>query len=387
MRKIFVGEIEDNTTIETVFLAASKSVRETKNGDPYLCVTCQDKTGSIEARVWDNALALDARFDADDFIAVRGRVSSFRDELQLTLSDIEKVDEEGIDLKDFLPHSRWSAEALFRALNDLIDQEVRSSEVRRFLKALFDDPVFRKAYQKAPAAVTNHHNYLAGLLEHSLSMARLALSMGRHYEAYYPGMVDTDLVIAGCVIHDMGKVEELSFGRSFDYSTVGRLVGHIPIGSERVSTVARSMDPPLDPNLEMQLKHLVLSHHGRQEYGAPVIPRTAEATLLHFLDMIDSRMNMCWNAVESRLDAPEPAEGWTDYRRVLNGSLYIGGEAARGWKAASLPPSMEEGPGGAPSRGDAEPAQPSVQQSAKEDSAPREGKKSPPNPNLSLFGE
>ena len=383
MRKIFIADLKDNTTVESIFLVASKSVRETKNGDPYLCITCQDKTGTIEARVWDNALALEARFQVDDFIAARGRVSSFRDELQLTLSDLDRIDEEGIDLKDFLPHSRWSADALFRSLETLIEEEVSSAEVRRFLKALFADPAFQKAYQRAPAAVTNHHNYLAGLLEHSLSMARLAIALGRHYQTYYPAMVDTDLLIAGCVIHDMGKVEELSFGRSFDYSTVGRLVGHIPIGSERVSEVARSMDPPLDPNLEMQLKHLVLSHHGRQEYGAPVIPRTAEATLLHFLDMIDSRMNMCWNATEEHLSAPNPREGWTDYLRVLSGSLYIGGDAASGWKGTDELANESGGPGVAPG--------PFVPASSKKERKPslEEDKeaRSDPNPNLSLFGE
>lgn len=382
--KSFVSELSDDMAVETVFLAADKSVRETRNGDPYLCITLQDRTGTIEGRGWDNALALDGRFDSDDFIAVRGRVSSYRGELQITVADVERVDDDSVDLGDYLPHSRWDADAMFAALRELVERDVRSDEVRRFLFALFDDDEWRQGFVQAPAAVSNHHAYLAGLLEHSLSMARLAVHLGRHYNAYYPGFVDADLLVAGCIIHDMAKAEELQFRRSFDYTTEGRLVGHIARGAELVGQVAAGLDPPLDEHLTTQLKHLVLSHHGKQEFGAPVTPKSPEAILLHQIDMIDSRMNMGWNACKELLEGENPTEDWSDYQRNFGRFLYVGGEAARGWQCAPRSEGLEQGPGIAP------PAAHASSDESDDSAATEEIDESPSvsaEPNLELFEE
>lgn len=343
--KVFVSDLTDNAPVETTFLVASKSVRETRNGDPYLCITLQDRTGSIEARGWDDAEMLESRFDADDFIAVRGRVSSYRGELQITVSDLDRISEDEVELRDYLPHSRWEPEQLFDALTELVDGEIASSEVRRFLFALFDDDSWRRKFGRAPAAVSNHHAYLAGLLEHTLSMARLAVGMGQHYETYYPGLLDTDLLVAGCVIHDMGKIEELEYQRTFDYSTQGQLVGHVARGAELVGQVARALDPPLDEHLTTQLKHLVLSHHGKKEFGAPVTPKSPEALLLHHLDMIDSRMNACWDACQSLVEDDASQEAWTDYQRMFGSSMYVSGDAAAGWRHRPDSGSNGDGPG------------------------------------------
>lgn len=343
--KIFVADLTDNQTVESVFMVASKAIRETRNGDPYLALTLQDRTGTIQARCWDNADQLSARFDADDFIAIRGRVSSYRDELQITLGDLERVDDDQVELADFMPHSRWSTETLFTALQELINNEIRSDEVRRFLNALFSNEEFKKRYTRAPAAMANHHSFLGGLIEHSLSMARQALLIGRHYEAYYPGMIDTDLLVAGAIIHDMGKIEELTYRRSFDYSTTGRLVGHITLGAQWIAQIGAAISPPLDQNLTTQLQHLVLSHHGLQEYGSPVVPRTPEAILLHQIDMIDSRMNMYFNACQPHLEGDKNQECWSDYQRLFNGSVYISGEASQGWRAPIERQLPADGPG------------------------------------------
>lgn len=375
--KIFVADLIDNQTVESIFMVAAKAIRETRNGDPYLAMTLQDRTGTIETRCWDNAIAFSQRFEVDDFVAVRGRVSSFREELQLTLVDLERVDDDLVDLSDFMPHSRWSTHVLFEALTTLIEREIKSSEVRRFLSALFEDEDFKKRYLRAPAAKANHHSFLGGLIEHSLSMARLALSIGRHYEAYYPQMIDTDLLIAGAIIHDMGKIEELSYRRSFDYSTTGRLVGHITLGAQWVADISTSMSPPLDPNLMVQLQHLVLSHHGLLEYGSPVTPRTPEAVLLHQIDMIDSRMNMCWNACQTHLESADGLESWTDYQRLFNGSVYISGEASQGWRTPAPGSLPADGPGVSATT---QPGMAGKEQTTRDDrEAPR------PDVNLSLF--
>ncbi len=375
--KIFVTDLVDNQHIETVFLAASKQLRETRNGDPYLCVTLQDATGTIEARAWDDAPALESRFDADDLIAVRGRVSSYRGELQITLADLDVVDDDTVHLGDFLPHSRWDGEAMFHALRSLVERHVQSEEVQRFLHALFDDPEWVSKFKKAPAAVSNHHAFLAGLLEHTLSMARLAVSMGEHYEAYYPGMVDTDLVIAGAIIHDMAKIDELHYRRSFSYSTEGQLIGHIVQGAQRVEAIAQQLSPALDPNLKTQLQHLILSHHGKKEYGAPTTPKTPEALLLHHIDMVDSRMNMCWNALEPMIDSGDTDGEWSDYQRPFGRSLYASAASDEEWKARSVKDS-DQGPGIEPLAG------PVTDDASSDSDVPTDDEES--HDNLDLFG-
>ncbi len=369
-RKAYVADLQDQQVVESIFLVSSTSLRETRNGDPYLCVTLQDRTGSIEARAWDDAAALAARFDAEDFVAIRGRVSMYREVLQLTLTDIQRIDEADLNLRDFLPHSRWSTESLLETMVQLVEEEIESDEVRRFLQALLADTDFQGAYQRAPAAKQNHHAYLGGLLEHSLSMARLALSMGRHYRAYYPGLVNVDLVVAGCIIHDMGKVEELSAGRTFDYTTEGKLLGHIAMGVARVDAVARDLSPPLPDELLLQLKHLILSHHGKQEYGSPVVPQTPEALLLHHLDMVDSRMNMCWNAAQPLVGDEDARPGWTDYDRVLRSAFFLGTPATAPEPVDTSAPGLATGDGTPDDGGDGEAAEPALN-----------------NPNLSLFGD
>ncbi len=386
--KVFISELSDNSSVETLFLVASKSIRETRNGDPYLCVTLQDRSGTIEARGWDDAEKMEARFEVDDFVAIRGRTSSYRGELQITLADLERVDEDQVELSDFLPHSRWSVDTLFDELQRLVRDHVQSDEVRRFLFALFDDELWRKKYLRAPAAVSNHHAYLAGLAEHSLSMARLAITLGRHYDAYYPGLVDTDLLIAGCIVHDMAKTEELEYRRSFAYTTEGRLVGHVVRGAEIVGEVARSMTPALDEHFTIQLKHLILSHHGKKEYGAPVTPKSPEAILLHYLDMIDSRMNMCWNACEQLIEGDDGGDAWSDYQRNFGSSLYIGGDAAQGWKKDLQICAGGNGPGIDPSvfekeiRSQDATAQPQAERRSNGTKARAES-----TPNLELFGD
>ncbi|RAL23638.1 hypothetical protein DL240_05620 [Lujinxingia litoralis] len=385
--KVYIADLEDNAVVESTFLLAAKSIRETRSGDPYLSMTLQDRSGTIEVRAWDNALMLDKRADIDDFVAIRGRVSSYRDKLQITITDMERIDDASVDLADYMPHSRWSADGLFEQLRSLLTHQIQSPEVLRFLNALLDDPDFARRYKQAPAAVTNHHNFLGGLLEHTLSMARLGLQMARHYQAYYPGLVDSDLVIAGVVLHDMGKVEELSYRRSFDYTTEGRMVGHIARGAEIVGQVAAALTPELDPDLVTHLKHLVLSHHGRMEYGSPVTPRTAEAMLLHFLDMIDSRMNMCWNACEPLVSGASASGGWSDYRRALEGFMFVQPAPAGGrWgQEGRVMLQDTEGPGLATNTSPEPEARPVAEPSSARAAEPRTPR--PEDKNLSLFGE
>ena len=340
--KTFVADLVLDTQIRTTFVATQKAVRTTKYGKPYLCVTLGDRTGAIEARAWEGAEAMAAQFEALDFVCVEAEVTHFQDILQLKLLGVEPVAQDQVELGDYLPTSRWNPEAMFAQLKTLILDHVRSPEMTRFFAALFAWDELMDTFKRAPAAKANHHSHIGGLLEHVLSMSRLALPIAAHYQAYYPGLLDKELLLAGCVLHDIGKCRELSFDRGFGYTTHGQLIGHITHGVELVGLLNASLSPALPDILLMQIKHLILSHHGRLEYGSPVVPKTPEAMVLHQIDMIDSRMNMC-ATLTTGPQAPSGDPEWSPYSRPLETRLYLG----PGGQDDSLlpPPELPEGPG------------------------------------------
>lgn len=322
-KKVYVEELVQDAFVQSIFLATTKTVRQTKHGEDYLCITLTDRTGSVEARAWEDAQMLASRFEAGDHIAVRAVAAAYQHSVQLRLMDVERVDADQITPSDFLPSSRWQAEALFAQLKGLFLGEVQSPSMRQFYKALFGQEELMGQLKRAPAATSNHHHYLSGLVEHILSMARMAAELANHYARYYPGLINKDLLMAGCLLHDLGKCQELAYTTSFEYTTEGRLVGHIVHGVELINQTAELMNPRPPEDMLLQLKHLVLSHHGRLDYGSPVKPQTPEAILLHQIDMIDSRMNMCWQVAKPVMEQTQ-GQRWTDYHRALEGRLYLG---------------------------------------------------------------
>lgn len=339
--KTFVDELVADAHVQTIFMVLERSLRLTRTNKEYLSLTLGDRTGRIEARAWDNARAMASRFEVEDFIVLHGIVERYQEDLQIKLLDLERVDEADVRLADFLPASRWEPEALFAQLKDLILDEVEDPTMRRFFRALFGHQELMDQFKMAPAAKANHHDFLAGLIEHTLSMARVACALTRHYALYYPGLVRKDLVLAGCVLHDMGKCQELMWQRRIGYSQQGELVGHIVRGVEIINEVVARMAPAPPPELVLELKHLVVSHHGKQEYGAPIEPKTPEALLLHQIDMTDSRMNMLWKAHQTLDEAPYLEGKWTTARPI--GRMYFG--PGPGASVIAQDMAMLQGPG------------------------------------------
>lgn len=327
--KVFIDQLVENTHIRSIFLVADLALRETKSGKPFLALSLQDRSGTVDAKVWDNAEAIAARFEVNDFVRVEAQVDSWQAQLQLNIRDAQKVDEAAVDPEDFVPTSRWPRADLLDQLRALLDAEIKSSEMRRLFDILLGDQALMQRFISAPAAKGNHHAFLGGLLEHSLSMARVAVSLGAHYQNYYPGLLNKDLLIAGCIFHDIGKCLELTYARAFDYSEEGQFVGHIVQGVEILTALAARAEPALPDDMILQLKHLILSHHGKKEFGSPVLPKTPEAILLHEIDMIDSRMNMLANiASEPRAGAADDS-GWTGYQRLFQERIYLESTATR----------------------------------------------------------
>ena len=284
MKGAFVSEIQKNTQVEGVFLVKEKSVGVTKNGSPYLSLKLMDRSGDITARIWDRAEQYDRLFNRNDFIRISSRSSIYQGGMQLTITTIEKCCEAEIDLENFLPVCSCPRDSMLSELF-LIAQGVRDTYIRQLLRLFFEDEEFVKAFKRAPAAKTLHHVYLGGLLEHSLSVTRLAEKVANSYSD-----LNRDVLIAGAMLHDVGKVAELSYGRVFDYTDSGRLLGHITLGVEMLEEKIRKVDG-FPEDLRMILKHMLLSHHGEYEYGSPKRPKTLEALVLYYLDDLDAKIN------------------------------------------------------------------------------------------------
>ncbi len=284
MSKQFVGSINDRDSVHAVFLVKEKIMAMAKNGKPYMNLRLMDKSGEIEAKVWDNTEVLDKQFDKDDFVNVRGKASVYMNKMQVVIAEIAKVPEEQVLLADFLPESPRDTAEMRQELSDVV-----AALTDRHLKGLMDsflaDEPFMALYCQAPAAKGMHHVYLGGLLEHSLSLVRLVKNIVPLYDG-----INEELLVVGALLHDVGKIYEMSFARAIDYTDAGKLLGHITIGVELVGEKIHEV-AGFPRELSLLLKHMLLSHHGQYEYGSPKRPKTVEATILNYLDDLDSKIN------------------------------------------------------------------------------------------------
>ena len=317
MKSPSVAGLEPRQQVTGVFLVQSKEVRQKKTGEPYLSLTLMDRTGDLDAKMWDNVAEVQDTFDRDDFIRVKGETSLYQNKLQLTIHRLARVDESEVDLSDYLPASRRDPEEMFAELRALIGS-LGNPHLRALLENVFADAETAEAFKRAPAAKSIHHNWLGGLLEHVLSLASLARDAARHYP-----FIDQDLLLAGVVLHDIGKIRELSYARSFNYTTEGSLIGHIQIA---LRMLADKYPPGFPEKLRNLLEHLILSHHGQLEFGSPKLPLFPEAMLLHHLDNMDSKMEL----MRSMLERNPPGSEWTPYapaieRYVLDKDRYLNG--------------------------------------------------------------
>ena len=308
MKKKCVADIRDRDIVEAVFLVKDKILAMAKNGKPYLTLKLMDKSGEVDAKVWDNADQVNSLFDKNDFLAVRAKASIYLGKMQLILSELKQVPEESVDLADFLPETDSDIEVMVEELHALVGT-LKDHDLNRLLNAFFRDPELMAQYRAAPAAKGMHHVYLGGLLEHSLAVAKLVDAMVPLY-----GGLNRDLLIAGALLHDIGKVREMTYLRSFDYSDEGKLIGHISIGTEMLQERIASL-PDFPRELGMLLKHMLLSHHGQYEYGSPKRPKTLEATILNYLDDLDSKINGIRTHIRKEPDNPSR---WTSYHRLYD---------------------------------------------------------------------
>jgi 3'-5' exoribonuclease len=311
MKSPYVSELQANQIVTGMFLVQHKDIRQKKSGEPYLSMTLADRTGELDAKMFDNAAEVLDAFERGDFVRVKGLLQVFQNRPQLTVHKILAIAESEVDFADYFPASKRDRNEMFAELRSWI-ASMTNPHLKGLLEAMFADEVIALAYRTAPAAKSVHHAWLGGLIEHVLSLCHLAKFTAAHY-----ANIDFDLLLAGVILHDIGKIRELTYARGFGYSTEGQLLGHIVMGVRMIDDKLRQV-PDFPAPLRDLLMHMILSHHGELEFGSPKVPLFAEALLLHHLDNLDSKMECIRGLVEKdRLVAGV----WTGYSPPLERSV------------------------------------------------------------------
>jgi 3'-5' exoribonuclease len=324
MKLLAVRELKPDEIANAVFLVQSKEIRQKRTGEPYLSLHLSDKTGELEARMWDNVTDVMDTFRRDDFIKVRGQLQIYNTRPQFIVHKLRRMEDAEVNFADFFPASERDPEQMWGELRSIV-AEIPNRHLRNLLDAFLDDPDVARRYRVAPAAKSIHHAFRAGLLEHVLSMCGLAKPIAAHYNAARAGTVDWSLMVAGIVMHDIGKIYELTYERGFAYSTEGQLLGHIAIALRMLSDKLRAF-PDFPGDLRNLLEHMILSHHGKLEFGSPKVPLFPEALLLHYLDDMDSKMECMRATAEKGALAEGLFTAWSPSleRVVLRKDRYLG---------------------------------------------------------------
>ncbi|HVO62590.1 MAG TPA: OB-fold nucleic acid binding domain-containing protein [Terriglobales bacterium] len=320
MKDFYVSDApqHENKVIISTFVVAVKQVKPKKTGEPYLALTLADRSGQLEAKMWDNVSDCIDSFEQDHFVKVKGLINKYNQRFQLTIHKLRRLEESEIEFSDYLPKTTKDIDELWRTLSDFVSA-FTDPHLKALVRAFMEDPEIAAAYRCAPAAKTLHHAYIGGLLDHVVSLFRSCDLMCRNYPH-----VNRDLLMTGAFLHDIGKVHELTYNRAFSYTTRGQLLGHMIIELEMLQAKLQLV-PGFPDELKTLIEHLIISHHGEYEFGSPKLPMFPEALMLHYLDDLDSKMESM-RAHFEREAALESA--WTSYnaslgRPLLNSAKFL----------------------------------------------------------------
>jgi len=345
MKEFFICDCpqQENKVITSSFVVASKQVKPKKNGEPYLALVLADRSGHIEAKKWDNVEELIDAFEQDGFLKVKGLINKYKNRFQLTIHKLRRLAESEIEFADYLPKTTKDIGELWRTLADFV-ATFQNPHLKALLELFMADPEIAERYRNAPAAKALHHAYIGGLLDHVVSLFRLCDVVSRNYP-----QINRDLLLTGAFLHDIGKIHELTYNRSFSYTTRGQLLGHMIIELEMLQAKLAQL-PDFPPELKTLVEHLIISHHGQYEFGSPKLPMFPEALMLHYLDDLDSKMEAmrAHFARESELETP-----WTSYnaslgRPLLDSRKLLQNEKEPATKADSEEPAAQPASPAAP---------------------------------------
>jgi 3'-5' exoribonuclease len=363
MKEFFLADCgqHENKIITSNFVVIVKQIKPKKTGDPYLALTLGDRTGQIEAKMWDNVEDSLDTFEQEDFIKVKGLLNRYKNRFQLTIHKLRKLAESEIDFSDYLRKTSKDIGELWQTLAGFV-ASFQNPHLKALVEAFLSDPEIAEAYRNAPAAKALHHAYIGGLLDHVVSLVRSCDLVCRNYPP-----IDRDLLLTGAILHDIGKIFELNYHRTFSYTTRGQLLGHMIIELEMLHAKLAQL-PGFPEELKILVEHLLISHHGQYEFGSPKLPMFPEALMLHYLDDLDSKME----AMRAQFEREAGLDGaWTGYnpslgRPLLNSQKFLEAIAAArvaasgGESEKTVPASSEVG-------GSAEPSPPQPVSAAESD--------------------
>ena len=327
MKDFFIADAGkyENTLVTSYFALASVQVRERKGGDgQYLALVLADKTGTMEARMWEEFADAITNCSEGCYVKVQGQISKYQGKFQITLQRMRHAAESEVEPADYMPATKFDVDEMWAELSGYVS-EFASEDLKRLVFAFLDDAEVGPAYRDAPAAKRLHHAWLGGLLEHVLTLVRVC----RATAPFYPE-VDPELLVTGAILHDIGKVKELSWKNAFRYTLEGQLIGHISIAQgmlrEKIATL-----PDFPDRLRVLVEHMILSHHGKYEFGSPKLPMTPEAVLLSALDDLEAKMQAMRNEFAASVAGGRDAGEMTDWvrgmeRPLLNSRAYVAGE-------------------------------------------------------------
>ncbi len=315
MSKQMIAELSLGDAVSSTFLVNQKSLIDFRNKEGHwLSLVLADRTGTISGRAWDNATALDSLFKPGDVVAVDGRVEEYRGNLQLIINDLRPCAPGEFSKSDFMRSSKRDSAVLIEAVGSFIAM-VTNPYLKALLESFFGAPQFIEDFSTAPGAKGLHHSHIGGLLEHTVGVVKILLTVRECHPE-----LDLDMLITGGLLHDIGKLQELTVDVGIDYSDGGRLLGHI-IYTDRMVNEAINTINGFPQELADRLCHVLISHHGQKEYGAPVVPMTVEACALHYADNLDAHVQYFQQVVEA---GAASGNRWSEYQKLFDRYIYIG---------------------------------------------------------------
>ena len=337
MKDFYIADCarHENKIVTSTFVVVAKQIKPKKTGDPYLALTLGDRSGQLEAKMWDNVEEVLEAFEQDDFLKVKGLVNKYKQRFQLTIHKLRKLGDSEIEFADYLPKTTNDIDELWRTLTGFV-ASFQNPHLKSLVEAFMADPEIAPAYRNAPAAKTLHHAYIGGLLDHVVSLFRSCDLLCRNYP-----VINRDLLLTGAFLHDIGKIHELAYNRSFSYTTKGQLLGHMIIELEMLQAKLARL-PGFPEELKTLVEHLIISHHGQYEFGSPKLPMFPEALMLHYLDDLDSKME----AMRAQFERESSLDGaWTSYNPSLGRPLLNSEKFLSPKKPAPIPSPTEDSTG------------------------------------------
>ncbi|MGB3342104.1 MAG: HD domain-containing protein [bacterium] len=313
MKSQYAEELRSGQTVKEVFVLSWKSIKDKKDGGVFAVLEFSDRSGTIQGIAWDNVVESVSVLSVGDFVFVVGNVNEYNDRLQIVVNSIKRIDEDEIDPKDFLPCAEEDIDQAFNEINDF-RSNIKDVHLKQLLDAFFKDKDLIEKFKLAPAAKRVHHAYIGGLVVHTRNVLKLIDKVNDVYAD-----LNLDLLITAGILHDIGKVYEYTYTRSIDFSTQGRMFGHIVIGYELIADKTKQI-PDFPESLRLRLLHMILSHHGEYEWGSPKQPSFLEALILHFLDNLDSKVEIMTSAKKKNKGMEKD---WSDYHPFLEREIYL----------------------------------------------------------------